>query len=153
MFITQCYKYKYNGIVYVGGEVPEGAEILETMDILNAEEGFDLIRIADEKITERKKVLNRFLLISLIIAIATAVFFKLQSDNRLLRATNAENQNNALQTEIKGYKNAIQKYNDAQDRAGEKIEKVQTIVRTVKSDCDCYNTLLPDGVRKILRED
>lgn len=49
MFITQCYKYKYNGIVYVGGEVPEGAEILETMDILNAEEGFDLIRISDEE--------------------------------------------------------------------------------------------------------
>lgn len=98
-------------------------------------------------------MLNRILLLSLIIAIATAVFFKLQSDNRLLRATNAENQNNALQTEIKGYKNAIQEYNDAQDRAGEKIEKVRTIVRNVKSDCDCYNTLLPDGVRKILRED
>ena len=97
--------------------------------------------------------MNRILFLSLIIAIVTAVFFKLQSDNRLLRATNAENQNNALQTEIKGYKNAIQEYNDAQDRAGEKIEKVQTIVRTVKSDCDCYNTLLPDGVRKILRED
>ena len=49
MFIIQCCKYKYNGIVYVGGEVPEGAEILETMNILNAEEGFDLIRISDEE--------------------------------------------------------------------------------------------------------
>jgi hypothetical protein len=49
MFITQCYKYKYNGIVYVGGNVPEDATILETMDILNAEEGFDLIRIADNE--------------------------------------------------------------------------------------------------------
>lgn len=49
MFITQTYKYKYNDIVYVGGEVPEGAEILEIMNILNAEEGFDLIRIADEE--------------------------------------------------------------------------------------------------------
>lgn len=47
MFITQCYKYKHNGIVYVGGKVPDGAEILETMDILNAEEGFDLIRKSD----------------------------------------------------------------------------------------------------------
>lgn len=49
MFITQCYKYKYNGIVYVGGQVPDGAEILETMNILNAEEGYDLIRIADDE--------------------------------------------------------------------------------------------------------
>ena len=49
MFITQCYKYEKDGIVYVGGEVPDGAEILETMDILNAEEGYDLIRIVDEE--------------------------------------------------------------------------------------------------------
>lgn len=49
MFITQTYKYKYNDIVYVGGEVPEDAEILETMDILNAEDGYDLIRIADSE--------------------------------------------------------------------------------------------------------
>ena len=48
MFITQTYKYKYNDIVYVGGNVPEGAEILETMDILNAEDGYDLIRISDQ---------------------------------------------------------------------------------------------------------
>lgn len=49
MFITQCYKYRKDGIVYVGGQVPEGAEILETMDILNAEDGYDLIRIADSE--------------------------------------------------------------------------------------------------------
>ena len=49
MFITQTYKYKYNGIVYVGGQVPEGAEILETMDILNAEDGYTLIRKADSE--------------------------------------------------------------------------------------------------------
>ena len=49
MFITQTYKYKYYGFVYVGGEVPDGAEILVTMDILNAEDGYDLIRIADSE--------------------------------------------------------------------------------------------------------
>ena len=94
--------------------------------------------------------MNRILLVSLIIAIVTAVFFKLQSDKSLLRATNAENQNNALQTEIKGYKNAIQEYNEAQERASETIEKVRTVVRTVKSDCDCWNTELPDDVRRLL---
>ena len=49
MFITKCYKYRKDGIVYVGGQVSEGAEILETMDILNAEDGYDLIRIADSE--------------------------------------------------------------------------------------------------------
>lgn len=96
--------------------------------------------------------MNRLLLISLIIAIVTAVFFKLQSDNRLLRATNAENKNNALQTEIKGYKNAIQEYNNAQERAGKTIEKVRTVIRTVKSDCDCYNIPLPNDIKRLLSE-
>lgn len=45
MFITTVYKYRKDGVVYVGGEVPEGAEILETMIILNAQEGYTLIRI------------------------------------------------------------------------------------------------------------
>lgn len=47
MYITQTYKYEINGIVYVSANVPEGATILETMDILNAEEGFELVRISD----------------------------------------------------------------------------------------------------------
>lgn len=47
MFITQVYKYEKDGIVYVGGDVPEGATILETMDILNAEDGFELVRKSD----------------------------------------------------------------------------------------------------------
>lgn len=49
MYHTECYKYKKDGVVCVGGNVPEGATILETMDILNADEGKTLIRIADEE--------------------------------------------------------------------------------------------------------
>lgn len=48
MYINQVYKYQKNEIIYVGGDVPEGAIILETMDILNAEEGYELIRISDD---------------------------------------------------------------------------------------------------------
>ena len=49
MYISEMYKYEKDGVVYVGGSVPEGATILETMDILNAEDGYDLIRIADNE--------------------------------------------------------------------------------------------------------
>lgn len=49
MYISNIYKYKKDGIVYVGGNVPEGATILETMDILNAEDGYDLVRISDNE--------------------------------------------------------------------------------------------------------
>lgn len=47
MYITQVYKYEENGIVYVGGNPPQDATILETMDILNAEDGYILIRKSD----------------------------------------------------------------------------------------------------------
>lgn len=46
MFMSKLYKYEKDGIVGVG-LLPEGATILETMDILNAEDGYNLIRIAD----------------------------------------------------------------------------------------------------------
>lgn len=49
MYISQTYKYEYNNIVYVGHNVPEGAIILETMDMLNAEEGFELVRKSDNE--------------------------------------------------------------------------------------------------------
>ena len=45
MYITQTYKYEYNDIIYVGGQFPDGANILETMNILNAEEGYELLNI------------------------------------------------------------------------------------------------------------
>lgn len=44
MYIKQSYKYELDGIVYVSSNVPEGATILETMDILYAEQGYTLIR-------------------------------------------------------------------------------------------------------------
>ena len=49
MYITEMYKYEKDGIVYVAGEVPEGATLIETMDILNAKDGYDLIRISDNE--------------------------------------------------------------------------------------------------------
>ena len=49
MYITQVYKYEKDGIVYVGGNVPQDATILETMDILNAESGYNLVRKSDDE--------------------------------------------------------------------------------------------------------
>lgn len=49
MYHTECYKYEKDGVVRVSANVSEGATILETMDILNAEEGYALIRISDNE--------------------------------------------------------------------------------------------------------
>lgn len=47
MYITQSYKYEYNNVIYVGANPPEDATILETMDILNADDGYELVRKSD----------------------------------------------------------------------------------------------------------
>lgn len=61
-------------------------------------------------------------------------------------------ENILLKTQIKDLQYAVEKYNDAQERAGEKIEKVRTIVRNVKSDCDCWNTPIDERVRNEIRK-
>ena len=48
MYITQSYKYEKDEIVYVGGNLPEGATIIETMNILNAEEGYILFKDGEQ---------------------------------------------------------------------------------------------------------
>lgn len=49
MYIVEMYKYEKEGIVYVAGVLPEGATLIETMDILTASSGYDLVRISDNE--------------------------------------------------------------------------------------------------------
>ena len=50
MHIDKSYKYKLNNIIYVSGILPKDAEIIEIMEILNAEEDYELQRILDNEI-------------------------------------------------------------------------------------------------------
>lgn len=81
-----------------------------------------------------------------------ALYFNFRVDYLKNKNTSLESEKISLKNEIKDLQYAVEKYNDAQERAGEKIEKVRTIVRTVKSDCDCYNTALPDDIKRLLSE-
>ena len=50
MFITTTYKGLKDGVIgYYCGFKPDDIEIIEEMPILNAEEGFDLIRISNNE--------------------------------------------------------------------------------------------------------
>lgn len=53
MYIKKSYKYEIDGIVYVSGNVPDDATILETLDILKSEKGKKLKRISDGEIVGR----------------------------------------------------------------------------------------------------
>lgn len=92
----------------------------------------------------------RILAISLVIlgVVAGVLYFRNKSLSSELSA--AKGEITALNKQIKGYENEIQHFNEAQQTASEKIEKVRTIIKTVKTDCDCYNEPLPDDIRRLL---
>ena len=89
----------------------------------------------------------------------TALFFALTTIVLLLvcgytknKITRLESEKTALKMEVKSCNDGVKEFNDAQIRAGDTIQKVREVVRTVKSDCDCYNIAVDkrilDRVRK-----
>lgn len=97
-------------------------------------------------------MLFRIVLITGVFLGISALYLNYKVDYLKNENTSLRNEKNGLKEKIKGLENAIQEYNRAQERAGEKIEKVRTIVRTVKSDCDCYNTLVDSRLLDTIRK-
>ena len=95
-------------------------------------------------------MMNRLLLISIAFLAAVSAILFYSNKHLKTELSAAKGQITELNSTIKGYQNEIQEYNRAQERASQTIEKVRTVVRTIKSDCDCYNTALPDDVRRLL---
>lgn len=58
---------------------------------------------------------------------------------------------NELKTQVKGYENVINNYEKAKEEANGDIEKIKTIVKTIKEPCDCYNAIIPDKLLNIIR--
>lgn len=55
-----------------------------------------------------------------------------------------------LKNEKEACNDKVAKFNEAQENAANKIEQIRTVVKTVKADCDCYNSRLPDDVVRLL---
>ena len=99
-------------------------------------------------------MLNRILIISLIIAIATAVFFKLQSSSRGKQLTNAENRIIALETAVSErdiiigeQKRIIEVYAQAKEEANEFEKELN------KDNTDNLDVVPADYILKQLRAD
>lgn len=58
----------------------------------------------------------------------------------------ANSKSNRLESELKGCKNGVKEFNDAQIRASNTIQKVKEVFKTVKSDCDCYNSAVAEPI-------
>lgn len=94
--------------------------------------------------------MTRIFVIAIVILSVAAGVLYLRNTSLKSELSAAKGEITQLNSTIKGYQNEIQHFNEAQATASEKIEKVRTIVKTVKTDCDCYNEPLPDELKRLL---
>jgi hypothetical protein len=62
-----------------------------------------------------------------------------------------ETEKNTLKINLENCNKGIKEFNDAQIRAGNTIEKVREVVKTVKSDCDCYHNSVDKPILERVR--
>lgn len=70
-----------------------------------------------------------------------------------------ENENLQLKNDVSNCKinlndcnKGIEEFNNAQIQASNTIQKIKTVVKTVKEDCDCFNSALSDYILKLVRK-
>lgn len=55
-------------------------------------------------------------------------------------------------TNLNDCNKGIEEFNNAQIQASNTIQKIKTVVKTVKEDCDCFNSSPSDSVLKLVRK-
>lgn len=78
--------------------------------------------------------------------------FSIQYIERGKKITLLEGEKSELTNQLKSMENEIENYNKKQLQASSTIEKVREVVKRVKEPCDCYNTALPDDVKRLLHD-
>ena len=83
--------------------------------------------------------MNKINLISWAVAIAVIAFLYWLADQRGQTIVK-------LKTDLRSCENAIKKQSEAQAEADKQISEIKTIVKTVKSDCNCYDSPIDDAI-------
>lgn len=92
----------------------------------------------------------KYVLIGWGITVIIAIFLWNIADKRGQEIKSLKIENKNMNNKYEACNEKISKYNSAQEKSAQIIEKVRTVVRTVESDCNCYDVLLPADVRKLL---
>ena len=69
----------------------------------------------------------------------------------LKRIDTLNGEKNELKNQVKGYVDVINNYEKAKEEANDDIQKIKTVIKTIKEPCDCYNADIPNGVLNIIR--
>lgn len=85
-------------------------------------------------------------LIIFVIMAALCGFFYFLAGYRGTKIYRLQAEKNELQQNLKGCKNEMESYIKASERANCAIGEIRTIVKTVKSPCDCYNSSIEHNI-------
>lgn len=94
----------------------------------------------------------RYLLIIIAILSVGLGWYIFKDNLNQNKITSLETEKNELSAQVKSMENEIERYNEKQLQASSTIEKVREVIKTVKEPCDCYNTALPDDIKRLLHE-
>lgn len=85
-------------------------------------------------------------LIIFVVMAALCGFFYFLAGYRGAKIDRLQAEKNELQQNLKGCKNEMESYIKASERANCAIGEIRTIVKTVKSPCDCYNSSIEHNI-------
>lgn len=88
-----------------------------------------------------------------IIAFLVAVcgFFYFVNNYRAKRIDALTAEKTQLNDKLKRCKNEMESYIQADERASKTIGEIRTVVKTVKSPCDCYNSVIDASIVERVR--
>lgn len=89
--------------------------------------------------------LGAFLLLCLYI-------FSIQYIERGKKISLLEGEKTELTSQLKSMEAEIENYNQKQVEASKQVQKVREVIKLVNEPCDCYNTRLPDDVKRLLHD-
>ena len=74
------------------------------------------------------------------IAIGLIIFFFWLSDLRGQKITALKGELATVKQDLKGCRDEIKQISSSDEKAEQQISEIKTIVKTVKSDCNCYDS-------------
>ena len=91
-------------------------------------------------------MLNKIKLIIFVFMAALCGFFYILSGYRGAKIDRLQNEKTNLNEQLKRCKDEMEVYFKANERADKAICDIRTIVKTVKSPCDCYNVAVDPAI-------
>lgn len=91
-------------------------------------------------------MIHKIYLIIIAFLVAVCGFFYFVNDYRGKKIDTLMAEKTKLNENLTRCKNEVAANTKAADRANDTIGKIKTIVKTVKSPCDCYNSVIDNSI-------